>query len=232
MKEVTIVIPNYNCEKYIETCINSVSYQKYVSKIIVADDCSTDSSTKILKDIYYFYFVELIHNKKNLGSPSYGINKAIEMCDTKYFMHVDSDDYLAINAIKTLLENIGDADYIYGNLIPVDINDNILSKWKFQHYDNKSIQELIFRRGGSGVVPMFGLFKTEWLKKHLWSNLFHSEDTMTCVNYCLAGWVTKYIDYDFYFYRQRPESLSSKKDKKLKAMEIITKKCFHSLYEN
>jgi len=230
MKEVTIVIPNYNCGKYIVRCIYSVLAQYDVYKIIIADDCSTDNSYEV--SLSTDSGCLFISNKKNLGSPSYGINKAIEMCDTKYFMHVDSDDYLAINAIKTLLENIGDADYIYGNLIPVDINDNILSKWKFQHYDNKSILELIFRRGGSGVVPMFGLFKTEWLKKHLWSNLFHSEDTMTCVNYCLAGWVTKYIDYDFYFYRQRPESLSSKKDKKLKAMEIITKKCFHSLYEN
>ena len=45
MEGISIIIPNYNKEKYIEKCVNSVLEQSYMPKeIIIVDDCSTDNS--------------------------------------------------------------------------------------------------------------------------------------------------------------------------------------------
>jgi len=226
---VTIVIPNYNSAKYLDRCICSILGQTYRDiRVVLADDCSTDNSIEIAKK----YGIEVISNKKNSKSPSAGINRTAYLSDSKYFMHVDSDDILAVNTVQMFVDSIEDNDYIFGNLVCIDENDNVWSKWKYHQHGNMEIVRNVYHRSGSGIIPMFGLFRTAWLKKHKWSNLFHAEDTMTCIDYCSFGWKIKHIDYDFYYYRQRENSLSSQGQLRTMARKEIIKKCFHYLYEN
>ena len=53
MEGISIIIPNYNKEKYIEKCVNSVLEQKLYAKkeIIIVDDCSTDNSRRIIEKL-------------------------------------------------------------------------------------------------------------------------------------------------------------------------------------
>ena len=52
MEGISIIIPNYNKEKYIEKCVNSVLEQSYMPKeIIIVDDCSTDNSRRIIEKL-------------------------------------------------------------------------------------------------------------------------------------------------------------------------------------
>ena len=52
MEGISIIIPNYNKEKYIEKCVDSVLKQSYMPKeIIIVDDCSTDNSRRTIRKI-------------------------------------------------------------------------------------------------------------------------------------------------------------------------------------
>lgn len=102
---ISIVVPLYNCETYIEECLNSLINQTYKNiEIIVINDGSTDNSKKICE--YYvdkYRDIIKLFNIKNCGvsnARNVGINKA----SGKYVMFVDADDYLEKNAIEVLTQ--------------------------------------------------------------------------------------------------------------------------------
>ena len=109
MKNVTVIIPNYNHAPYLEQRIQSVLDQSYQDfEIILLDDCSTDSSKEIINNyvgndkISHVFFYE-----KNSGSPfglwKYGIDKAIG----KYIWIAESDDWADkefLNEMVSILE--------------------------------------------------------------------------------------------------------------------------------
>ena len=70
----SVIIPNYNGEKNLKDCLNSITAQNYKDyEIIVVDDASTDSSCKIVKK---YKQIKLIKHKKNKG-PYYLLDKRI-----------------------------------------------------------------------------------------------------------------------------------------------------------
>ena len=105
-KAISVVIPVYNQEKYIERCLRSVLNQnidKDLYEIVVVNDGSTDNSLKILKK--YSEVINLINFDKNKGLPS-SLNKAIQSCKSKYVVRVDSDDYVNNNFLNFLFSYI------------------------------------------------------------------------------------------------------------------------------
>lgn len=93
-KLLSVIIPNYNNEKYIEQCVRSVLIQTYDSfKIIVVDDCSTDGSREILEKIEKEEpLVKVLYLKKN-GGVSNARNTGIRYADTPYITCLDGDDF-------------------------------------------------------------------------------------------------------------------------------------------
>lgn len=91
--KLSVIIPCYNFESYLEKCIQSVLDQEtdFEFEIIVGDDCSTDSSPEILSR--YVGRIGYYVNHKNLG---YGRNtvKLIGMCSGEYITYIDGDDFL------------------------------------------------------------------------------------------------------------------------------------------
>ena len=68
MKGISIIIPNYNKEKYIEKCVDSVLKQSYMPKeIIIVDDCSTDNSRRIIEKLARENETARIIRKKRLS---------------------------------------------------------------------------------------------------------------------------------------------------------------------
>ena len=109
MKYLTITIPSYNSEQYLERCLDSMilpaGLMEHV-EIIVVNDGSTDRTGEIADD-YVRRFpdtVKVIH-KENGGHGS-GVNAGIENAEGKYFKVVDSDDWLEENAYREILEQI------------------------------------------------------------------------------------------------------------------------------
>lgn len=89
---VSIVMPCYNAEKFIGESIDSIITQTYTNwELIVVDDCSKDSSAKIVGD-YSDERIKLIRLEKNHGNPAIPRNIGIENSRGRYIAFIDSDD--------------------------------------------------------------------------------------------------------------------------------------------
>jgi len=133
MAKVSIIIPVYNTEKYIEKCLNSVANQikNEDLEIIIINDGSTDNSESIVKKYINKYGESLnikYYSKKNEGvaqTRNFGIEKAT----SDYIMFIDSDDYIELRTLEVLEKYIKeDIDLVKFKLQRVDTNDNIIEK--------------------------------------------------------------------------------------------------------
>ena len=106
-KEITILIPVFNVEKQISKCINSVLNQSFIDfELILIDDKSSDNSLKICKKFQNKDSrVKVISLPKNKGVDNARFT-GIENSTGDYIMFVDSDDWLAPGAIKSLYNSI------------------------------------------------------------------------------------------------------------------------------
>ena len=112
---VSIIIPVYNVEDFVEQCIDSILNQTYSNlEIIAVNDGSTDSSLKILENIKKKDSRVMIINQKNSGVSS-ARNAGIAKANGKYLVFVDADDFLARNFVDYMLELIkyNDSDFAY-----------------------------------------------------------------------------------------------------------------------
>lgn len=108
--DVSVIIPFYNNDKYLEEAVNSVLNQNYnFSKIevILINDCSIDNSLEIAKKYEKYSNVKIIDKKKN-GGVSKARNSGIKEALGKYIMLLDGDDYLSKNTIKNLVSFFND----------------------------------------------------------------------------------------------------------------------------
>lgn len=107
MKElISIIIPVYNVEKYLEKCIQSITQQTYTNlEIILIDDGSSDSSGRICDE-----FAKNDSRIKVIHKTNEGVSKArnvgIDNATGQYIVFVDSDDYVAKNYISVLYEDL------------------------------------------------------------------------------------------------------------------------------
>lgn len=103
---ISVIIPAYNAEKYMDRCLNSIVKQSYNNlQIIVVNDGSTDNTKKILEKFAEADNRIVVINQKN-GGVSQARNNGIYIAKGKYMCFVDSDDYIDINMIQKLYDGI------------------------------------------------------------------------------------------------------------------------------
>ncbi len=107
MEKISIIIPVYNVEKYLNQCIDSLLSQTFSDiEIICIDDASQDGSGKILEDYAARdNRMKVIHADENMGTLRARIRGVTEAAG-QYVMFVDSDDYLEASACEDLLKQI------------------------------------------------------------------------------------------------------------------------------
>lgn len=95
MNTVSVIIPIYNVEKYLERCLDSVVNQTYKNlEIICVNDCSPDDSCKIVKEyIKKDKRIQLLNREKN-GGLSAARNSGLEVATGEYIYFLDSDDWI------------------------------------------------------------------------------------------------------------------------------------------
>ena len=112
---MTVIIPVYKVEKYLENCVDSVINQNYEDvQIILVDDGSPDNCCKICDQLKMKYDNILVMHKENGGLSSArnaGIDLLLKNPDqlealslTRYVLFLDSDDQLQSGAIKRLID--------------------------------------------------------------------------------------------------------------------------------
>lgn len=132
---VSIVIPIYNSEKYLEKCINSIIKQNYTDwEIVAVDDGSTDKSLDILNGYLKMYSDNMkVYHQENKGV-SVARNVALEMVEGEYVTFLDSDDYIAEDYLQVLVNTAIEfrSDMVASGEVRLTENGEIVSTIRFK----------------------------------------------------------------------------------------------------
>ena len=105
---ISIIIPVYNTAQYLPKCIDSVLMQDYINlEVVLVDDGSSDESP-VICDKYAEQDKRVIVIHKKNGGQSSARNAGLKIATGEYICFVDSDDYIALDMIRTLHSNISD----------------------------------------------------------------------------------------------------------------------------
>ena len=105
--KLSIILPVYNVEGYINQCLESILPQlDNNTELIIVDDCSPDRSIDICEDATEGISNVCIKRRDKNGGLSAARNTGIEEAKGEYIWFVDSDDYIENNAVSVLLKSI------------------------------------------------------------------------------------------------------------------------------
>ena len=101
---VSVIVPVYNCDKYLDKCLESITNQSYGKvEILVVNDGSTDNSQNIIDRFKQMdqRIVSLYQNNTGVASAR---NNALNCAKGKYYLFVDGDDYIGTDYVRDLVE--------------------------------------------------------------------------------------------------------------------------------
>lgn len=209
---VSIIIPVYNVEKYLNECLDSVVNQSYRDiEIILVDDGSTDASGSLcdkwkIKDNR----IKVIH--KGNGGLSDARNIGIKNSKGKYVYFLDSDDFIALNTIEEMINTAEDnqLDIVMADLVPfIDKpRKKLLAEKRVEITSNIEMMRKMFLNDGITHCACGKLFLSSLWKYINFPKGSVYEDYATI--YLIVGESKKIglIDnIDTYFYRMRLDSI-------------------------
>lgn len=165
-EKISVIVPIYNAEEYLEKCLNSILGQTYTNlEIILVNDGSKDKSLEIMERFKNQDQRIIVINKEN-GGVSSARNKGIEAATGKYVIFIDADDYIEPNMFEVLAEDLfkNNVDMSMCGYRNVDINGNIL-------YESKPMAEKYF----DARVFKNNLFKEDYYRDLICNKLFKLE---------------------------------------------------------
>ena len=149
---VSIIIPAYNAERYIESCLVSVIGQTYKDlEIIIVNDGSTDSTINVIKKIDDKRIV--IIDQKNKGA-SHAKNAGLAIAKGEFIQFLDSDDILSFDKIESQVT------CLMGKKNSIAVCKTIVFEFNFEH-GFIEIDTDIIKRGGSGLTFLKRLLGSE-----------------------------------------------------------------------
>ena len=161
---ISVIIPVYNVEKYINECLNSVINQEYKNiEIICVNDGSTDKSMEKLEEFGKKDSRIRIISRENKGS-SYARNLGLKESEGEYIYFLDSDDYISKDYLKNMYEKMAetDADIVF--------NDNIIS---FDDTNRTKTKQVIKNKLENGIYKVDPEFiNKRFLNPVVWSKLY------------------------------------------------------------
>ena len=212
--DVSVIIPVYNSEKYIERCVESVMTAlknfKGKSELILTDNDSKDGSLEILKKLEKKYPKTI--RVLQCHTPGAGAvrNFAVRKAKGEYFWYVDADDEVTPDSVSKLMKEAKatDADFVMLGLSKV---------WPDGHADRmpafspkKPDFGSRFIRSELGPVQIF--IRREWYLKHdfkFMEGVIHEDMDMMPALMLYADKIS-YIDEPLYLYYQNPDSVLHK----------------------
>lgn len=130
MKKISVIVPIYNAEKYLEKCIKSIVNQTYDNiELILVNDGSTDNSEKIINKYINSKETEVIYVKKKNGGLSDARNFGLKYATGDYYAFIDSDDYIERKTFEELSRYMEENyDMIKMKIKKVDEEENVLEE--------------------------------------------------------------------------------------------------------
>ena len=221
MPVFSVIIPVYNVEGYLQTCVDSFVTQSYLNyELILVDDGSTDGTPKICDDYAdkYPHIIKVIH-QKNCG-PSDARNAGLKAAKGKWVIFIDSDDYVRRDFFDVIRTKLNDSLswLVFGYYIIDDntgrtlgassFGDSIISTCDEQSRMNFIVNELLSHRIGWEVWGK--VFRRDIIEKydvHFPSGIMIAEDQIFCVCYCMHIFESAVVDDHLYYHLERPNSI-------------------------
>ena len=221
---ISVIVPVYNVERYLEECLNSIQQQSYTDiEVILVNDGSTDHS-KIICERYCeedsrFYLL----NQTNQGQSS-ARNVGVAASKGEFIAFVDSDDIIQKNYLEKLMQYMTEEVDIVESNFTVSKKDFLVENSKettilFEGNSNEAVK--IFPNHVLSVNPVTKLYRREIVESLPYPEGLIFEDI-----YCGIG-MLKYIrkiikiDYIGYYYRQHQTS-TMHQDFSTKKLDVFT----------
>lgn len=236
-KKISIIVPVYNVEDYIEDCLYSLLNQTFKNiEIILINDGSTDSSGEICDKFARNYSNIKVVHKEN-GGLSDARNKGLDIATGDYIGFVDSDDIISQNMYETLynLCNKYNADVVSCGIYTFredkfnlcnDTNENISLE---RCYYNEDIIKANYRGEFSSVSSCNKLYRKELFGNIRFPKGRVYEDVSTTYKIYLKSNLVVETDDQLYFYRNRDGSITHRKFSE-KRFDIVP--MYKEQYEN
>lgn len=214
MYKLTVIVPAYNVEKYIEKCLASLVNQTYKNlKILVVNDGSTDNTKQIIEKYEKEYENLKLLNKKN-GGLSSARNFGLKNTKTKYVTFVDGDDYLELNTYELIMKKIEEEKTDLGifNFKKVYSQKIINSKLDEKIYNKNFLKYLFSKSIEADIVVWNKIFKTDIILKNqiYFENRAYFEDTGFIFRYLYFIKKVSLVELPLYNYIQRENSITKK----------------------
>lgn len=133
MNTISIIVPVYNVEAYLAKCVESLIHQTYRSlQIILVNDGSTDNSLIIAEQLAAKDSRIELYSQPNQGL-SAARNTGMQYAIGEYISFIDSDDYIALDFYESLINAIGDYDFIQFGYKRVTTNGKVICQ-KLPHH--------------------------------------------------------------------------------------------------
>jgi glycosyltransferase involved in cell wall biosynthesis len=199
--KLSIIIPAYNIQDYISECLYSLLPQMSDDcEVIIIDDCSTDSTVKMIRYCIMMHptkNITLLVNPVNKGV-SYSRNEGLKHCKGKYVAFVDGDDYVTKVYIRELLK------YTSANL------DYFQLSWKKIGGDGKEFYSQSLPSWNCSVWSR--VFKKDIITHLFDESMNWAEDAKFISDNIKSGMKMDYVDPIVYMYRWgRSGSITSEK---------------------
>ena len=232
-EKITVIVPVYNVENYLNKCLDSLINQTYKNlEIIVINDGSTDNSGEICQE-YAQKDNRIVYIEKENGGQSEARNMGLDRMTGSYVTFVDSDDWVELDYVENLYKKITkyQADIAVGNYYSFNEAEGMYYFHIFgdscyeKVYDNVSIFENLYESQemkSFALISVWGkLYKADLLK-HLRFDIGKlGEDGYLNQKIYLLAEKTIYLNKGLYAYRQREGSSS----------RIWTEKWMHALVD-
>ena len=217
MKKISIIVPVYNVEKYVEKCIQSLINQSYKNiEIILVDDGSNDRSNKIIDEYAKVDSRILTIHQKNKGV-SAARNAGLKVATGEYVGFVDPDDYVDYQMYETMLKkielNMSDLAVCGFSKVTELSDKEEIFEIKDEHLSpKKCVEDLFDFRGGYAIKPS------------VWNKLFRRDkigDLKFVVQYILKCNSIVYVKQAFYKNLQRDGSITRSKGKAAQIIKTV-----------
>lgn len=219
MTKLSIIVPVYNVEKYVRSCIESIFRQGLDDadfEVIIVNDGTPDRSMEVIEDIIRQHRNITVINQENQGL-SVARNNGIEAAKGEYIFMSDSDDLLTENSLKPLLEKALEtrADMIVADFMNLD-DDEIAAYLKNPillkdcAVEERTGDDMLLMPMSCGCTCVWHtLFNREFLKRnnlHFIPHIYFEDTPFTLQCYAKAGRCLK-ANWPIYIYRKGHESI-------------------------
>lgn len=212
--KVSVIMPAYNCDKFIDATIQSLFSQTYTNwELIVVDDCSTDRTNEILK--YYAGIdkrVKYKRNENNLGA-AMTRNKAVSLASGQYLAFLDSDDVWKKEKLEKQLSFMKDNNCTFCCTAYGKIDENGRNLNRAISAESKSDYWGILKNCPGNSTIIYDAFA---LGKHIIPDIRKRNDYVMWLSVIKSAKTILGMNDLLGFHRVRTDSISSKKTVLLK----------------